>query len=160
MPGLKLIRIGFTAAVLFFCSCSVQKREYRQGYYISFKKQHSVSKHSPTTEHKRIKAIPVIKELKLENDNETTSAEVISNNSKEFFNAQKIRRKSLFSDTCGDLIVLKNGDEIKAKVLEINDAEIKYKRCDNLNGPLIVINKWDVFMINIRMEQKKYLKMK
>src|SRR5208283_4547211 len=46
-----------------------------------------------------------------------------------------------------DVIVLKSGDEIKSKVLEITPTEIKYKKFDNLEGPTIVIVKSDVFMI-------------
>lgn len=46
-----------------------------------------------------------------------------------------------------DVIVLKNGDEIKSKVVEITPTEIKYKKFDNLEGPTIVILKSDVFMI-------------
>ncbi|MCX6294568.1 MAG: toxin-antitoxin system YwqK family antitoxin [Bacteroidetes bacterium] len=46
-----------------------------------------------------------------------------------------------------DNIVLKNGDEIKGKVTEIGLQEIKYKKCDNLDGPSISILKSDVFMI-------------
>lgn len=34
-----------------------------------------------------------------------------------------------------DIIILKTNEEIKAKVLEINDEEIKYKRFENLEGP-------------------------
>ena len=39
-----------------------------------------------------------------------------------------------------DLIILKNGNEIKAKVLEITRTEIKYKRYDNLNGPILTVS--------------------
>jgi hypothetical protein len=46
-----------------------------------------------------------------------------------------------------DVITLKNGNEIKAKVAEISDTEIKYKRFDNLDGPTIVIAKNEVFII-------------
>lgn len=38
-----------------------------------------------------------------------------------------------------DLIVLKNGEMIEAKVIEISPTEIRYKRFDNLDGPTIVI---------------------
>ena len=47
-----------------------------------------------------------------------------------------------------DVITLKNGDEIKAKVTEITSSEIKYKRYDNLDGPTVVAAKQDVFAIN------------
>lgn len=46
-----------------------------------------------------------------------------------------------------DLLIKRNGDELEVKVLEINLKEIKYKRFDNLEGPVISILKSDVFMI-------------
>jgi len=46
-----------------------------------------------------------------------------------------------------DIIVRRNGEEIESKVIEITPAEIKYKKLDNLDGPLFTINKSDVFMI-------------
>ena len=41
----------------------------------------------------------------------------------------------------------KNGNEIYGKVAEISSTEIKYKRCDNIEGPTIIINKSDVAKI-------------
>lgn len=46
-----------------------------------------------------------------------------------------------------DDIILRTGEEIKAKVQEVGTSEIKYKRSDNANGPLYVIWKREVFMI-------------
>jgi hypothetical protein len=46
-----------------------------------------------------------------------------------------------------DLIILKKGSEIKSKVLELTQSEIKYKRFDNLDGPIISVSKADVQMI-------------
>ena len=46
-----------------------------------------------------------------------------------------------------DTIVLTNGTIIDAKVEEITPAEIRYRRADNLRGPLIFINKSDVLSI-------------
>jgi TM2 domain-containing membrane protein YozV len=46
-----------------------------------------------------------------------------------------------------DVIVMKNGNEIRAKVLEVGLNELKYKDCGNLEGPLFTISKKDVFMI-------------
>lgn len=46
-----------------------------------------------------------------------------------------------------DFIVLKNGDEIKSKVLEITQTELRYKKFDNIDGPTFTISKIDVFMI-------------
>jgi hypothetical protein len=46
-----------------------------------------------------------------------------------------------------DYIILNNGDEIKAKVLEINDTDIDYKKYSNVNGPTYHLNKSKIFMI-------------
>ncbi len=46
-----------------------------------------------------------------------------------------------------DIITKQNGDEIKAKVIEITSAEIKYKRFENINGPIYSMNLKEVFMI-------------
>jgi len=51
-----------------------------------------------------------------------------------------------FFEEC-DNIILKDGKEISAKILEITPKLIKYKKCDNLDGPLFSINKSDVMMI-------------
>ena len=54
---------------------------------------------------------------------------------------------TLSSEPPCDLIMLKNGEEINAKVTEIGSSEIKYKLCDNLEGPVYTLNKQDVFKI-------------
>lgn len=46
-----------------------------------------------------------------------------------------------------DNIILKNGEDINAKITEINSNEIKYKRCDNLDGPVYTIDKSSVLMV-------------
>lgn len=46
-----------------------------------------------------------------------------------------------------DLIVLKNGEEIMGKVSEITTTEVKYKKCDNLDGPVISLKKSEVLMV-------------
>lgn len=46
-----------------------------------------------------------------------------------------------------DVIIFKNGDEVKAKVTEVGTTEIKYHKFENLAGPLYTIAKKDIFMI-------------
>jgi hypothetical protein len=46
-----------------------------------------------------------------------------------------------------DLIVLRDGNIIEAKVLEISSSEIKYKRFTHLDGPTIVVQTSDVLSI-------------
>ena len=52
-----------------------------------------------------------------------------------------------FSTNAQDLIILKDGNVIETKVLEISPTEIRYKRFDHLDGPTIVIMAVDVLSI-------------
>lgn len=46
-----------------------------------------------------------------------------------------------------DVLIKRSGDELQVKVQEITPAEIKYKRYDNLEGPLTSVSKAEVFMV-------------
>ena len=46
-----------------------------------------------------------------------------------------------------DIIVKKNGDEIKAKIDQVLDLEIRYHKFENLSGPVYSIAKSEIFMI-------------
>lgn len=52
-----------------------------------------------------------------------------------------------FIVTGQDVIVKKNGDEIKAKVEEVSITEIKYRKYENLTGPVYSIARSEIFMI-------------
>ncbi len=53
---------------------------------------------------------------------------------------------SLNLDSC-DNIILRNGEEISCKVIEVGVTEIKYNKCPKSGGPIYSILKDDVFMI-------------
>lgn len=46
-----------------------------------------------------------------------------------------------------DLITKKSGEDVKAKVIEVTTTEIKYKKAENVNGPLFTILKSDVLLL-------------
>jgi hypothetical protein len=46
-----------------------------------------------------------------------------------------------------DIITKKNGDDVKSKVIEITFTEIKYKRFDNLEGPIFTLPKSEILII-------------
>lgn len=46
-----------------------------------------------------------------------------------------------------DLITKKNGEDIKAKILEVGQTEVKYKRFDNPDGPVFTISISDILII-------------
>lgn len=114
-----------------FSSCTMEKRLYRPGHNIEW--SHSKKKSKTITNPSVIEqeAEPV---LSASNDNSFLDFII------------KPKNNYLKVDTC-DNIVLRNGDELSAKVIEVGTSEIKYKKCQNLNGPLYSISKKDVFMI-------------
>ena len=54
-----------------------------------------------------------------------------------------------------DIILKQDGSEIKAKVLEITDQQIKYKEFDFQDGPIRNINASEVFMITYENGKKE-----
>lgn len=52
-----------------------------------------------------------------------------------------------FAARAQDLIVLRSGDELAGKVTEITPDLVKYVKASNPNGPIVSINKSEVFMI-------------
>lgn len=54
-----------------------------------------------------------------------------------------------------DLIIMRNGDEVKAKVSEILQDQIKFKKWDNQDGPMYTENKSSIFMIKYQNGTKE-----
>ena len=46
-----------------------------------------------------------------------------------------------------DLIILKTGEEVKAKVIEVLEKEVKYKKEDFIEGPIYAYPKTQIFII-------------
>lgn len=65
----------------------------------------------------------------------------------------------LSSAFCGlsaqDIIIKKSGEDIEAKVLEIKQSEIKYRRFDNLSGPIYIMPKSDIAVIRYENGQNE-----
>lgn len=57
---------------------------------------------------------------------------------------------------CQDIIILRNGDELKAKVTEITETTIKYHKWDNLTGPVYNIAKAEVFKVKYENGQSDF----
>ena len=54
-------------------------------------------------------------------------------------------KKPLKLEAGCDNITFMNGNEEEVKLLEIGDDYIKYKRCDNLDGPTYTVSKEKLF---------------
>lgn len=124
-------------AALLLVSCSVKKRTYRDGYYMDWafnKKTKAPVKETKTpVEAKETIAVEHVVAVK--------SNEVVE----EIFISKS--KNTLLMDTCGDIITFRSGDQVTAKVIEISEDKIKYKRCDNLDGPAFVVSKATVASI-------------
>jgi hypothetical protein len=130
-------------------SCSVDKRIYRKGYHIGWlhhKKEirlHENKTEVAKTISKSEEPVAIEVAFSVNQNNE----EPVSASAQKRIVLPSNNRSKLVDDECGDFINFKKGDVVKAKVLEITPTEIKYRRCDNLNGPLIVVAKNDIYSI-------------
>lgn len=121
--------------LLLLISCSVQKRHYQKGFYFS----NSNYNHSIKEKDIVVKKQEPKKEEKEQKVFASTMSEIIIPKYQSLYTVNP--------DSLCDIILLKNGDDIKAKVLEISPIEIKYKKCLSPDGPLYIVKKLDVFMI-------------
>ena len=95
----------------------------------------------------------------LENENLIASTKkVFVNNKKHLVSLSKKVDELIATDGDCDNIIFKNGEELDAKVVEITTEVVKYKRCDNLEGPLISVSKNEIFMIRYKNGTKELFK--
>ena len=149
------------ALIMSFTSCTVQKRLYRNGYSVHWNSMNkSIKTDVVNNEFERS-----VSELKEENaDFVSTSNEIVIQEKavisliNENHELKKVQNKNTIDPPKCDVILLKNGEEISAKVLEITPTEVKYKRCDNLEGPTTTINKSTIFSITYANGSKEVMK--
>jgi len=134
--------------------CSVQKRKYTSGYFVekSWKKHPSAAAGSitkNTANKKEVKAncpIPSAESQPVSYQAFTETAALASAAPFQQYSEISKQVVTIPMDTC-DLLILKSGEEIAAKILEITDDAIKYKKCENLLGPTYTMAKERVFMV-------------
>jgi hypothetical protein len=124
-----LLGVGF--------SCSIQKRIYLSSYHLTRENNKSSIQNKDIEQN-------YFTNNDLASDDEF-SFKIIKNNTQ------------LKNEEC-DLIILNNGDDISAKVVEITTTEIKYKKCENINGPIYSIQKSEVFTIRYSNGSKEIIK--
>ena len=142
-------------------NCTVQKRSYRNGYYVSWnKKAVSSIRVVKQIETKTVEPQIIPSKIVVGLPKETKATLYASVQKKHKVESKQISIKplKLAEDSCGDVITLRDGSDITVKVMEISSKVIKYKRCDNLGGPLIVVNIENVFMIKYANGTKEVFK--
>ena len=55
-----------------------------------------------------------------------------------------------FASQAQDTIIFRNGDELRVKVTEVSDTQLKYQLWDNQTGPIYVKNVSDIFMVKYK----------
>ena len=157
MKNSKSFLVFFIISLLFF-SCSVSKRHYLPGYSVEWR---TISKNAESDRYKTHNSAQSSIVNYQDCNCFDTSTSKLSNNdfpliaSADGFTCSKktsvlgknVKNQKYFTVLDCDVITLKNGNEIYGKVAEISSTEIKYKRCDNIEGPTIIINKSDVAKI-------------
>lgn len=148
----NFLLITILVVTLAFNSCTVEKRIHTKGYYINWHKSNNyvAKKEAPKESFSQEK---INNEIVIEN-NEI----LFASSSDEFLilkkpNITDVKTNTFYNNDINsnnndcDLIILKNGDEISAKVIDVGLDEVKYIKCDNLTGPTFTIRKSEIFMI-------------
>ncbi len=136
--------------VALISSCSIEKRVHQPGFYIDFNNTAKVN--SNRLESLKVKNLASQNQQTYHNESSSVANDILVtaginepllvSNEPEFIFNKKVKT----GNEC-DLIIFRNGDELLVKVSEVLPEEIKYKRCDNLNGPTYTAKKLDVFMV-------------
>lgn len=123
-----------------------------KGYYVDWRQQKRYEKENNFTKRK-IQPTTLEKHA---DENHVVSADSKFTEASADHNMKIILPAPTSTDNeCGDNIILKNGNEIAAKITEISSDLIKYKRCDNFDGPIYSIKKDEVFMVKYQNGTKE-----
>lgn len=144
------MKIFFTRSFsLFVCaallsSCSLHKRHYREGFYVQWQKNTEQTKDSYDIVADEKNSLKPIDPRNIDltaslrgNDILLPAKKVIYFSETHKDSLQQAHRNL---EEC-DVIVQKNGEEIKAKVIEINTKSVKYKDCNDAGSKEKVIKR-------------------
>jgi hypothetical protein len=67
------------------------------------------------------------------------------------------KQKNILFDAGCDKITFLNGNEEEVKLIEIGDDFVKYKKCNNLDGPIYNTSKEKLFMITFSNGAKEVI---
>lgn len=172
MKNIYYLFAGIISLTVLFGSCAknnnvvsnsfISKRKHLSGWHVN-------SKNSEKRNNSKIDSEPLevasnktrklkedFPEQRFETKNEIVNNDYSSTSDELFLVNQSKSKNSIKNDSqiiinsqeeeCAE-IILKNGDIIKAVISEVGVNEVKYKKCENLGGPVYSILKKEVFMI-------------
>lgn len=121
----QLVYIAFLSFIL-LSSCSITQRHYMPGFYLD----------------KPAKNTPPLAGEKQETSTEAVSKSIVTEQATTKEQPQEIiatEENTLAADSACDVILLKNGSKVEGKITEVNSYEIKFRKCNYPDGPLIII---------------------
>jgi len=134
-----------TLSLLLFFSCTVQKRRYQKGFYVS--RGSVIPAEERNSSNKKINQQPEL----------TLTADAGSGKIDLSLVQQNQTPKIGEEDSC-DVLIFRDGTELRVKVTEVGTSEVRYKRCDNVTGPNYVSRKSDLFLIRYANGMKELMK--
>ncbi len=141
--------------------CTIQKRLYRKGFYFDGVSKKREVQQSNSLKYNEISFNPVqplaVKKQKvLEEQVEWMSF----NDNKEKYSLIRKKTYRFIQDTCNDKLILRTGEILVVQVIEVSEDNIKYKRCDMLDGPMYSVDVNKVYAIEFRNGHKEYFENK
>ncbi|MGZ3865142.1 MAG: hypothetical protein ACXVC6_06055 [Bacteroidia bacterium] len=132
-------------------SCSIEKRRYTSGFYVRHDNSLSKKNISSVTRETTVNISEIKRKLETEEilKKESKKHLLAGTNSpaKALPSLQNLKPTfKTVKDSC-DTLVLTNGTEILTKILEIGPEVVRYKHCNNPDGPVYVVNAAEVNMI-------------
>lgn len=180
MKNLNFINfLSFLLLIFISFSCSIEKRLHTGGYHLKFNKNPKNTQSSPEKKDLKIRSDIEISNENLVslndgqivakefvdgvNSNETsrekTTSIPLNHNLKSKFVPSSNNQNFNQDETC-DTLITREGEELIVKILEFGESTIKYKKCDQLEGPTYTIKMAEVFMIKYANGAKDVFKAK
>ncbi len=140
----KRFFLPFIFSVLFFSSCSVERRHYSKGYHIAWNKSVLENK----TVSKKENATSSLPFPSPENgiDRGEQNLTASSSNVPQILLKIKEEPKISVKDSC-DIILFKNDKQVYVTIIEMGEKTIKYKMCNPKSDSVITVNSSSVSMI-------------
>jgi len=143
---MKMRKFLLILPLFFLLACSVKKRVYQKGFYVSNTHHQKKTTKTLKKENENEKLVSKTTTLSLNTNSELELTASINNNTP-FLDRKPLLLLSRTNDSLCDIITLKNGEEVKATILELTPALVKYKKCGDPESPLYIAKKIDIFKI-------------
>jgi hypothetical protein len=132
--------------ILLLLSCSVQKRKYQNGFYVSWKHNNKevIAAKSDKASNSDIKTTKVFASELAKTETIQGPEASVENVATSILPKQSIDLK--FDYECDELI-FRDGSEMSVHVVGRTQTEILYKKCGQKEGPTLTCKKSDLFLV-------------